>query len=144
MPHGCNLAQRWKWFRWNWLASKRVKWGKEQKAINSESKNHRDWADTSRWVPGVGSQVLWGCALWSSGGHGRRESRVWCSGRLSWGGIGVYYRDKDALKRLSKEMGIVTDPSWHQSLKRIEERALLGVNKEIAREVEKTNSEEWI
>lgn len=57
------------------------------------------------------------------------------------GGIGVYYRDKDALKRLSKEMGIVTDPSWHQSLKRIEERALLGVNKEIAREVEKTNSE---
>lgn len=38
-------------------------------------------------------------------------------------------------------MGIVTDPSWHQSLKRIEERALLGVNKEIAREVEKTNSE---
>ena len=35
----------------------------------------------------------------------------------------------------------MTNPSWHQSLKRIEERALLGVNKEIAREIEKTNSE---
>lgn len=42
------------------------------------------------------------------------------------GGTGVYYRDKDALKRPSKEMGIVTDPSWHQSLKRIEESFVGG------------------
>ena len=82
---------------------------------------------------GLCSLKLWG--TW------KKEVQSVMLRKAELGGIGVYYRDKDALKRLSKEMGIVTDPSCHQSLKRIEEKALLGVNKEIAREVEKTNSE---
>lgn len=36
---------------------------------------------------------------------------------------------------------MVTNTSWHQSLKRIEEGTLLGVSMEIARETEKTSSE---